>query len=205
MPPKKGLSQEEKLSALLTWFQASHCFYTLKEVEQKASKACKISSMQIKDLVASLVNEGLVEQEKCGTTNLYWSFQYSEFKRKLQRYGQLRQSAAKLQADKGKLAEELRNACGERDMDNNRQDRMQQYDHLVNEAARLQEELKLSRQIDTIDELVQAIDFFNELIETVLSYISHQSGTSVSILKTEFEIPAELEEAPQISNAGVSA
>lgn len=38
MPPKKGLTQEEKLSALLNWFQSDHMFYTLKEIECKAKQ-----------------------------------------------------------------------------------------------------------------------------------------------------------------------
>ena len=36
--------------------------------------------MQMKELVLALVEEGLVEQDRCGTTNLYWSFPYLQHK-----------------------------------------------------------------------------------------------------------------------------
>lgn len=205
MPPKKGLSQEEKLQSLLTWFQASHSFYTIKEVEQKASKACKISSMQIKELVTSLVNESLIEQEKCGTTNLFWSFQYTAHKKKLQMQDQLKQTIIKLQAEKNNLAVDLQNSVFERDnLNYSRDDQIRRCNQLAQEMAVLEEQLKLTKQKETIENLVQSIEFFNELIELVLSYLSHRSGASVSVLKNEFGIPLELEDTPQIDNSGAN-
>lgn len=71
------MSLEEKTARLLAWFHASHTIYNVKEVESAASKATGISSMQIKDVLKVLLDEGLVRCEKCGTTNIYWSFAYA--------------------------------------------------------------------------------------------------------------------------------
>lgn len=46
-------------------------------METGGSKATGISSMQIKDILKILVDDGLVRCEKCGIANLYWSFSYA--------------------------------------------------------------------------------------------------------------------------------
>ncbi|EER32636.1 predicted protein [Candida tropicalis MYA-3404] len=205
MPPKKGPSQEEKLSTLLAWFQNTHSFYTIKEIEQKASKACKIPPMQIKELVTILVNEGLVEQEKCGTTNLFWSFQYIEHKKKLQQHDSLRQSIVKLKAEKDKLLEELQNSVSERDnFHSDRKSQIRYCNNLAEELNQLECEMKSNKQDEEMERLIQAINFFNESIESILSYLSQQSGTSVLILKNEFGIPLDLDDTPPMNSNGVN-
>lgn len=51
--------------------------YNIKEIETVGSKKTGISSMQIKDILKLLIDDGLVNCEKCGISNIYWSFQYT--------------------------------------------------------------------------------------------------------------------------------
>ena len=48
--------------------------FQLKEIEKGCSKECGITSMSIKDVLATLTDDGLVDWEKIGTSNYYWAF-----------------------------------------------------------------------------------------------------------------------------------
>ncbi|CAD6564543.1 MAG: Meiotic nuclear division protein 1 [Cyphobasidiales sp. Tagirdzhanova-0007] len=71
---KKGLSADEKAAKLLDWFHSTKEFYSIKEVEKAGAKATGISSMVIKDVLQSLLDEGQLNFEKIGTSNYYWGY-----------------------------------------------------------------------------------------------------------------------------------
>ena len=48
--------------------------YRLKNLEKIASKMKGITSMSVKDVVTSLVDDGLVDTEKIGTSVYFWAF-----------------------------------------------------------------------------------------------------------------------------------
>ncbi|GMF24077.1 unnamed protein product [[Candida] boidinii] len=64
----------DKNKRLLEWFERKHDVYSIKEVESKASKETGISSIQIKDILQNLIDDDLINSEKCGTLKVYWSF-----------------------------------------------------------------------------------------------------------------------------------
>ena len=70
---KKGISQEEKRKRVLQVFLEKHGFYHLKDVEKEAQKK-GIHPMLIKDILNGLVADYLVETEKIGSSNFFWSF-----------------------------------------------------------------------------------------------------------------------------------
>ncbi|EMG48159.1 Meiotic nuclear division protein, putative [Candida maltosa Xu316] len=156
--------------------------------------------MQIKELVVNLVNEGWIEQEKCGTTNLYWSFEYSQYKRKAQIYNQLKQSIVNLEQEKDRLSSHFGNVTGERNESNNREHNLVQYQKLKSMVDEVDEKLQSTKEVEMMEELKSSIEFFTDSIEIVISFFSHQSGTSVSVLKTEFEIPLEFDDLPELSS-----
>jgi Fe2+ or Zn2+ uptake regulation protein len=65
MPPK-GLSAEEKKRRMLLWMYEKHEVLTLKELEDKCSKATGITLGTIKETLKSLVDDGLVDTDKIG-------------------------------------------------------------------------------------------------------------------------------------------
>lgn len=69
----KGLSAEEKRKRLLDAFYESMDFFVLKEVEKMATKR-GIVLMSVKDVLQSLVDDNMVNQEKIGQSNFFWSF-----------------------------------------------------------------------------------------------------------------------------------
>ncbi|CAK9437243.1 uncharacterized protein LODBEIA_P16210 [Lodderomyces beijingensis] len=196
MPPKRGQTQEEKLAALLKWFQSKHQFYTLKECEKEASKACKIAPMQIKDLVVNLVNEGVVQQEKCGTTNLYWSFKYSQHKQKMDQTARLKEEVVQKEQQKGNLEVQLAAAKLERSLDNfpQRQEELLRLKELEVKLASLNAKVEQCEELNKVGKLTQAIEFFNDSIEMLLSYLARTTAIDSYQLRKEFNIPPDLED-----------
>ncbi|PAV79170.1 hypothetical protein WR25_24176 isoform B [Diploscapter pachys] len=71
---KKGLSLDEKRSKMLELFYESKEFFQMKELEKIAPKQKGVIAQSVKDVVQSLVDDGLVECEKIGTFVCYWAF-----------------------------------------------------------------------------------------------------------------------------------
>ncbi|XP_046389925.1 meiotic nuclear division protein 1 homolog [Ischnura elegans] len=74
MSKRKGLSAEEKRKKMLEIFHESLEFYQLKELEKIAPKQKGIISQSVKDVIQSLVDDGLVDTDKIGTSVYYWSY-----------------------------------------------------------------------------------------------------------------------------------
>ncbi|KAK7692583.1 hypothetical protein QCA50_004213 [Cerrena zonata] len=73
MPPR-GLSAEEKRVRLLEIFHETKDFFQLKELEKLGPKMKGIVSQTVKDVLQSLVDDGLVQADKIGSSNFFWSF-----------------------------------------------------------------------------------------------------------------------------------
>ncbi|KAJ7218067.1 meiotic nuclear division protein 1, partial [Mycena pura] len=65
----RGLSAEEKRVKLLEIFHES-----LKELEKLGPKLKGIVSQSVKEVLQSLVDDGLVQSDKIGASNFFWSF-----------------------------------------------------------------------------------------------------------------------------------
>ncbi|KAH0827738.1 Mnd1 family-domain-containing protein [Lanmaoa asiatica] len=65
----RGLSAEEKRVKLLEIFHES-----LKELEKLGPKLKGIVSQSVKEVLQSLVDDGLVQSDKIGSSNFFWSF-----------------------------------------------------------------------------------------------------------------------------------
>ncbi|KAG0674438.1 Meiotic nuclear division protein 1 [Pichia californica] len=82
--------------------------YNIKEIETIASKKTGISSMQIKDILKLLTDESLVNCEKCGISNIYWSFKYNSVMRLLNDFNNLNIKKEKILINLNSLNNELK-------------------------------------------------------------------------------------------------
>jgi Fe2+ or Zn2+ uptake regulation protein len=73
MASKKGLSSDEKRKRMLEFFFEKQDFFQLKDVEKVCSQEKGITIQTIKDILTSLVDDGLVESEKIGTSVYFWA------------------------------------------------------------------------------------------------------------------------------------
>lgn len=74
MSKRKGVSFEEKRIRLLQLFYERKEFFTLKELEKIAAKEKGIVTQAVKDVLQTLVDDGLVRSEKIGTSVYFWIF-----------------------------------------------------------------------------------------------------------------------------------
>lgn len=74
MSKRKGVSFEEKRIRLLQLFYERKEFFTLKELEKIAAKEKGIVAQAVKDVLQTLVDDGLVKSEKIGTSVYFWTF-----------------------------------------------------------------------------------------------------------------------------------
>ncbi len=72
MAKGRGLSYEEKRKRMLEIFKEYPFFFHLKDIEKLGTKK-GIIFQSIKDVLESLVNDNLVECDKIGSSNFYWS------------------------------------------------------------------------------------------------------------------------------------
>ncbi|CAM9348106.1 unnamed protein product, partial [Chrysoparadoxa australica] len=93
---RKGLSVEEKKAKILEIYHEGKQVYTLKEIEKHAGKAGVVSNT-VKDVNQELVNDGLVEMDKVGISNFFWSFPIKTFAKKKLEVERLQEQITALQ------------------------------------------------------------------------------------------------------------
>eukprot|EP00118_Oscarella_pearsei_P004520 m.19549 g.19549 ORF g.19549 m.19549 type:complete len:206 (+) comp27853_c0_seq2:62-679(+) len=74
MSRKRGLSVEEKRTRLMELFFEKKDFFQLKELEKMGQKEKGITSMTVKDILQSLVDDAMVDVDRIGTSNYFWAF-----------------------------------------------------------------------------------------------------------------------------------
>ncbi|CAL1679539.1 unnamed protein product [Lasius platythorax] len=74
MSKRKGVSLDEKRLRIIQIFQEKKEFFTLKEIEKIASKEKKVVVQSVQDVLQALVDDGLVQSDKIGTTIYFWKF-----------------------------------------------------------------------------------------------------------------------------------
>ena len=84
MPPKKGLSREDKMKIMKNLIMESKDIWTLKELEKVCPKK-GISGMIVKDILKDLCDNDLISSDKIGSGNFFWCFPSEDFnQRRLQ-------------------------------------------------------------------------------------------------------------------------
>ncbi|XP_078005176.1 meiotic nuclear division protein 1 homolog isoform X6 [Phascolarctos cinereus] len=71
---KKGLSAEEKRTRMMEIFFETKDVFQLKDMEKIAPREKGITAMSVKEVLQSLVDDGMVDSERIGTSNYFWAF-----------------------------------------------------------------------------------------------------------------------------------
>ncbi|XP_064108601.1 meiotic nuclear division protein 1 homolog [Macrobrachium nipponense] len=74
MSRRKGLSHEEKRTKIMELFYEKKDFFQLKELEKLGPKEKGVISQSVKDVVQSLVDDGMIDTDKIGTSVYFWAF-----------------------------------------------------------------------------------------------------------------------------------
>ncbi|EGC36731.1 hypothetical protein DICPUDRAFT_77611 [Dictyostelium purpureum] len=103
---RKGLSPEEKKEKIKEFFHMSPTIYSSKEIEAEASKYTGLTQVQCKETIQSLVEDGIVNSEKMGSSTYYWAFASFEFDQKKDKIVELTEE---LKNTKEKILNETKN------------------------------------------------------------------------------------------------
>ncbi|KAG0228766.1 Meiotic nuclear division protein 1, partial [Mortierella sp. GBA43] len=147
---RKGLSQAEKRTKLLELFHESGTFHKLQELEKTAPKQKGIVQQSVKDVLQSLVDDGLVTVEKIGSSNYYWSFPSTIQQSKKAKLQTLRDEYQRLERTNADLEASIHQASSGREDSNNRHELLAQLLEAETLDKMLQQELKQYSDSDPI-------------------------------------------------------
>ncbi|XP_030848113.1 meiotic nuclear division protein 1 homolog isoform X2 [Strongylocentrotus purpuratus] len=105
MSRKRGLSLDEKRQRMQEIFFEKKGVFQLKEIEKIAPKEKGITPMAVKDVLQSLVDDGLVDSDRIGTSNYYWAFPSKASQ--VDERGELLKVLSEKETDNGRLDAEL--------------------------------------------------------------------------------------------------
>lgn len=74
MSKRKGVSADEKRARMIQLLYEKKQFFQLKDLEKIASQEKGIVAQSVKDVVQALVDDGLIDTDKIGTSVYYWAF-----------------------------------------------------------------------------------------------------------------------------------
>ncbi|CAM9366144.1 unnamed protein product [Hapterophycus canaliculatus] len=142
---RKGLSLEEKRDKILAIYHSTQAIYNLKDIEKAASK--QGVTVQT-DVNQSLVDDGLVDMDKIGSSNFFWSFPSKVAVTKQNRVDFLKQNIAqaeeKIEANKRKISELQQGRVDTGD----RREKLRRVQEIGQRMQRLEEEYESLREND---------------------------------------------------------
>ncbi|KAF8926814.1 Meiotic nuclear division protein 1, partial [Haplosporangium bisporale] len=121
----------------------------------------------VKDVLQSLVDDGLVTVEKIGTSNYYWSFPSDVQQKKNAKLKQLREEFAKLEATSAELESRIRLAKSGREDNDQREELLVK----LAEAETLDKELQteLKRYADSDPTLLEAQKKYSQVAKEAVN------------------------------------
>lgn len=152
--PKNNLPGA-KQSLVLSYIQKSLTVHSLKDLEKTLPSVASINSMQVKEYLQALADEGKVRVEKIGSGNWYWSFLSEEKRARVNELEKLKDEKEKLDGTIVELRARVNEANNRREEDGNgREELVTMHARLTGEVLLLNEELNGYKDSDP-DEVVR--------------------------------------------------
>ncbi|KAL7338916.1 meiotic nuclear division protein 1 [Rhodotorula toruloides] len=202
---KKGLSLEEKRSRMLDLFRETKEFYKLQELEKLAPKTKGITSMSVKEVLQSLVDDSLVKFEKIGSMAFYWSFPSDLAAAQRKQLSTLEQSIKTLKRQHQDLGQDVVKEEADREETAERTALLERLEELQSQH------LELEKQLDsfTTPDEVKLAETKQELIERLktsalrstdnisafLSYQTNNGGSeAAAAFRQEHNLPEDFDD-----------
>ncbi|KAJ9600763.1 hypothetical protein L9F63_001078 [Diploptera punctata] len=202
MSKRKGVSADEKRNRMLQLFYEKKEFFQLKELEKIAPREKGIIAQSVKDVVQNLVDDGLVDTEKIGTSVYFWAF---PSKAKHAKTRQLETLTEKLESATKKLKtvkENVDAAKVGREPTDERNEILKKLAELKTKEADLLKEIQKYQDSDpeVLDKMKaqtevakEAANRWTDNIFAVKSWCKNKFFIEESVLDKQFEIDPELD------------
>eukprot|EP00474_Spongospora_subterranea_P000445 CRZ00903.1 hypothetical protein [Spongospora subterranea] len=200
---KRGLSHEEKRKRMCEFFYEKKEVMTLKELEKHLPKVKGIVSQTVKDILQSLVDDGLVDSDKIGAGNFFWALPSKALSLKQNKIQSLKHDIDQFGEETEKLNAEARQLLSDRMDSDERAELEISHANLLAENASIDARLvayddrnpaKLKELEDMISEAHGAVNRWTDNVFSVVSYISSKnSGLDQASLLQQFGLPADMD------------
>eukprot|EP00736_Rhodelphis_marinus_P002498 Rmarinus@m.7798 len=183
---RKGVSADEKRVRALAFFHETKTCYTLKELEKQLPKQKGIVMQSVKEVIQSLIDDGLVDTDKCGSQTLYWSFPSKNVAKVEASKSQLSERKADFEAKLEILIERKRKAeCGKENTEE-RTTKLKRMNELQTENEVMASEIEKRSEFDPekLAELQQlretcvlAANRWTDNLFELVAYLAKKTGT----------------------------
>ncbi|XP_054707729.1 meiotic nuclear division protein 1 homolog [Uloborus diversus] len=202
MSKKRGVSADEKRSRMLNLFYEKKDVFQLKELERIAPKEKGIVAQSVKEVVQSLVDEGLVDSEKVGTSVYFWAFPSKSVNTKKRRLTELKEKCDELKKKLKGLEQQIATAqCG-RENNSEREKilkELAEHEKTVNEMK-----IKIDKYKDSDPEALELIkqdteaykeeaNLWTDNIFAIKSWCKKKFFIEEAQINKQFGIPEELD------------
>ncbi|KAI7900697.1 meiotic nuclear division protein 1 [Cokeromyces recurvatus] len=193
---RKGLTLDEKRKRIERIFHETGEFYQLKDIEKIGPKK-GVVLQSVKDVLMSLVDDGLVMTDKIGTSNYFWSYPSAAIETKRNKLSDISQKVDKEVERKAKLEELIEEAKEDREQSEEREELLRQ----LKEQQRISKELnaELQKYKDNDPALYkakenaakmakEAVNRWTENIWEIESYCINKFGMDRKVFEQSFGI-----------------
>lgn len=207
MSKRKGLSLEEKREKMVELLQEAAEFFTLKELEKIAPKRKGIVFQSVKEVLQSLVDDGMVSSDKCGVQTVFWCLPSEAVQKKRARVAVLDEEIKSNEAASKRLESQLaamKAARTGRDLegDNGRDAFLKQLasDEQAVAALTAQVAEQTASDPERLRELAtatttarEAANRWTDNVDTLRRYVSDKFGMDSADFARQFGVPADME------------
>jgi hypothetical protein len=202
MASKRGLSVEEKKKRMLDFFFEKQDFFQLKDIEKLCSTEKGITLNTIKDILQSLVDDGLVDSEKIGTSIYYWSFPSKALKKRQEQIEKIKQGLVREGSKNEMLKEKFDQYQNSQDDEETRKQLESKYQNLMIESQNYLKQLESLKENDpqqyfkikeNVSICIKACNRWTENIFTLKSWLKNKYRFQEEAIDRQFEIPTDLD------------
>ncbi|NXG86311.1 MND1 protein, partial [Stercorarius parasiticus] len=199
---KKGLSFEEKRVRMMEIFFETKDVFQLKDIEKIAPKEKGITSMSVKEILQSLVDDGMVDTDRIGTSNYFWAFPSKALHARKHKLEELESQFAESSQKKEALQKSIEKAKIGREDTAERAALMEELAALRQKKVQLKAEIDKYRECDpdVIEEMRQtnkvakeAANRWTDNIFSIKSWAKRKFGFEESRIDKSFGIPEDFD------------
>ncbi|XP_021249809.1 meiotic nuclear division protein 1 homolog isoform X3 [Numida meleagris] len=202
MSKKKGLSFEEKRARMMEIFSETKDVFQMKDIEKIASKDKGITSMSVKEVLQSLVDDGMVDTDRIGTSNYFWAFPSKALHAKKCKLEELQTQVAETSQKKEILQKSIEKLKIGREDTAERGALMKELAALRQKKEQLKAEIEKYRECDpdVVEEMRQtsnvakeAANRWTDNIFAIKSWAKRKFGFEESRIDKNFGIPEDFD------------
>ncbi|XP_051473821.1 meiotic nuclear division protein 1 homolog [Apus apus] len=202
MSKKKGLSFEEKRTRMMEIFFETKDVFQLKDIEKIAPKEKGITSMSVKEILQSLVDDGMVDTDRIGTSNYFWAFPSKALHARKRKLEELETQFSESNQKKEALQKSIEKSKIGREDTTERAALIKELAALQQKKEQLKAEIDKYRECDpdVIEEMRQtnkvakeAANRWTDNIFSIKSWAKRKFGFEESRIDKSFGIPEDLD------------